>query len=311
MTCDVAVVIASTGRPQLLDALLQDLERQHQLPSEVCLAVAQQTDLPHRRELPFEVRELLTEPGLTRQRNAGIEALERSPDVVAFLDDDLVISTTYIHEVARFFSTHLDVAGASGRLLADGASAKTPIGRAAASQALYHHVLEGPAPRYQRSTVVPLNRLYGCNMFVRRELLTHVRFDERLPLYGWLEDLDFSRRLLPHGKLARIDEAVAIHIGARSGGRTQHLRFGYAQIVNPLYLRSRGTVRNFELARLVVAPVLKNVLSFANPDRRTRARGNFFALLDIARKVSDPERMVALSHRASIQSWIRDEGRLV
>ena len=42
---------------------------------------------------------------------------------------------------------------------------------------------------------------YGCNMAVRLAPMREhgLRFDERLPLYGWQEDVDLSRRLAAFG----------------------------------------------------------------------------------------------------------------
>ena len=40
---------------------------------------------------------------------------------------------------------------------------------------------------------------YGCNMAFRTSSICGIRFDERLPLYGWQEDLDFCGALRGRG----------------------------------------------------------------------------------------------------------------
>ena len=59
---------------------------------------------------------------------------------------------------------------------------------------------------------------YGCNMSVRLAgvLEERVLFDENLPLYGWLEDVDL-RRLVHMGKIVRLDGARGVHLGVKSG----------------------------------------------------------------------------------------------
>ena len=44
---------------------------------------------------------------------------------------------------------------------------------------------------------------YGCNMAFRTAGIGSVRFDERLPLYGWQEDLDFCGALRGSGRIVK------------------------------------------------------------------------------------------------------------
>jgi GT2 family glycosyltransferase len=62
-----------------------------------------------------------------------------------------------------------------------------------------------------------------------------LHFDENLPLYGWLEDVDFCRRLAPYGRIVRNARTAGVHLGSNSG-RTSGVCYGYSQIANPLYL---------------------------------------------------------------------------
>src|SRR5690606_30638203 len=82
---------------------------------------------------------------------------------------------------------------------------------------------------------------YGCNMAFRRSAIEGVRFDERLPLYGWLEDVDFSAQAGRKGVLLKSETLVGVHLGVK-GGRTSGVRFGYSQIVNPVYLLGKKTI---------------------------------------------------------------------
>ena len=84
---------------------------------------------------------------------------------------------------------------------------------------------------------VPAFNGYGCNMAVRSAVVRRhrLRFDERLPLYAWQEDVDFSRRLAPHGAILQLEGARGVHLGVKQG-RSPGVQLGYAQVVNPLYL---------------------------------------------------------------------------
>lgn len=84
-----------------------------------------------------------------------------------------------------------------------------------------------------------------------------VPFDERLPLYSWLEDLDFCRRMMArHGRVVKAMGVVAVHQGSNSGGRVAHQRLGYSQVANYVYLHRKGSAHTTEAWRLVARPVL-------------------------------------------------------
>src|SRR5262245_27468434 len=89
--------------------------------------------------------------------------------------------------------------------------------------------------------LIDLYNAYGANMAVPlAPIYAHsLRFDENLPLYGWLEDVDFSRQLAPYGCIVKNRRMVGVHLGVKIG-RVSGFRFGYSQIANPLYLCRKG-----------------------------------------------------------------------
>src|SRR5690606_25207242 len=84
------------------------------------------------------------------------------------------------------------------------------VTRCDAVMSLYQHE---PAPNGFINSV----NAYGCNMTVRRLVAEEVRFDERLKLYAWLEDADFSRRCLKYGLCAQVLGARLVHLRATTG----------------------------------------------------------------------------------------------
>ena len=137
--------------------------------------------------------------------------------------------------------------------------------------------------------------LYGCNMAYRRDAIAGHRFDERLPLYGWQEDVDFAARVSAGRPLGRAEGVRGVHRGV-SRGRSPGLRIGYSQVANPHYLVRKGTLPVGFALRLVARNLAANHWRAPRPepwiDRAGRVRGNWRALGDLVRGRLDPGRIV-------------------
>jgi len=125
-----------------------------------------------------------------------------------------------------------------------------------------------------------------------------IRFDENLPLYGWLEDLDFSARLRAKGRIVETSRCVGVHLGVKNG-RSPGRQIGYSHIANPLYLARKGSIgwrRAFSMAGKVL--VANSVRVFAPEpfiDRRGRLSGNLRALGDLVTGRLHPMRVLDLA----------------
>jgi GT2 family glycosyltransferase len=128
--------------------------------------------------------------------------------------------------------------------------------------------------------------------------LLGLRFDERLPAYGWYEDLDFSRRLAPAGRLVQVPGAYGVHLGAKVG-RTSGRRLGYSQIVNCVYLAKKGTYpwRRAMLSSLrnLLANLFRSIAPEPYIDRRGRLLGNLLGIWDAVRGRERPERILEMN----------------
>jgi hypothetical protein len=124
-----------------------------------------------------------------------------------------------------------------------------------------------------------------------------VRFDENLPLYGWLEDVDFSRRLAHHGAVVRAGALRGVHLGVKRG-RQSGLRLGYSQIANPLYLIAKRSMRGDRALALMLRNLAMNLARSLSPepyvDRRGRLAGNVAALRDLLGLRLHPENVLKL-----------------
>ncbi len=293
MPARVAVVLASAGRPALLAEAIATCSAQlGEVAFEGVVSVPDEHSLPSDRGCLVGWRVVTGARGLAAQRNAALDSLDGVVDVVAFFDDDAVLRPDYIANAVRFLDSHPDVVGLTGRVLLDGATTGE-IDRETAASALARSTIDRAIGRWRES-----RELYGCNFVVRLSAAPHLRFDARLPLYSWLEDHDFARRLLKIGTLAAVDDCVIVHRAAASGGRQAHLRLGYSQVMNPVYLNRKGSFPAWLATQQILRPVAKNIaLSVVGPSsswRRERLRGNGTAVCDIVRGRITPERIVAL-----------------
>jgi GT2 family glycosyltransferase len=284
-----AVIIASVGRPELVQSLLVELSLQSHLPSQVIVSVPTVADLPPSNTgTSLYVTAVVGSRGASAQRNAAMAKLDVGTDAVFFFDDDAIPRDDYIETALSHFSTHPEVVGLTGSVVVDGAG-RNEISRADAVTAL-----ERSRARLTSGLVTPVGALYGCNFAIRHSAFEY-RFDERLPLYSWLEDLDFSRRIMAVGTLVTVADCVAAHLGSASGGRLQHVRFGYSQITNPIYLQIKGSITLRDTLRLVCKPLLRNLLdSVAGRDkswRRQRLKGNWMSGVDLIAGRVTPERI--------------------
>lgn len=281
----VAVVLASAGRRELLGRLVVELQAQT-WPFTLVLSVPDDDSLPS-TGVPAGAR-VARAKGLPAQRNAGL-AMVPEADCVFFFDDDAVVRADYLANGVAFFRQHPEVVAMTGRVLLDGAT-RSEIPRPVALQALDRSAGD-PGSGASR----PTRELYGCNFAFRPAAVGGEQFDERLPLYAWLEDHDFARRAARYGQLATVDDCVIVHLGVKSGGRTAHRRLGYAQVMNPAYLWHKGSFPLSLALRETVFRVGKNaaraVAGTEREWRRRRLAGNVLAAGDVLRARFTPERL--------------------
>lgn len=287
----IAAIVATRGRPDIVTATVRDLlDRQSTKPDIVIVSCSDTADAGALASCA-EVRLVIGPPGLPTQRNAALAALPHDIDIVAFFDDDFVAHRDWLAVAAQTFRDEDDVIGFTGRLLADGAGG--PGITFSEAQAL---VATPPASPW---TWIEPYSPYGCNMAFRRATIGEQRFDERLVLYGWLEDRDFAAALAKRGgRLVKCADAIGVHMGVKVG-RVAGERFGYSQIVNPLYMLRKGTMTLGQVADHLFRNVVSNLGRSIRPepfiDRRGRLRGNAMGVLDLLRGRLQPERAAIIS----------------
>ncbi len=289
----LTVAIASSGRRDTLSEVILRLAAQSRPPDLLAICPAKEDDLDRSVLNKVGFPTLVVEApraGLPAQRNAILRAV--TTDIVLFFDDDFVASDNYLEECARAFEAHPDAVMCTGEVIADGATT-SGIDFDEALQLI-------AADRGPTSTKVGLvYNCYGCNMAFRLPTAkaAGVEFDEALPLYGWLEDVDFSRRMAPYGKIISWPSCRGVHMAVKRG-RTSGVKLGYSQVMNPFYLWRKRTMSLRRAATQMGRNIAINTVRSLRPepwiDRKGRLKGNFLAWRDIARGRVDPGRILHL-----------------
>jgi GT2 family glycosyltransferase len=285
--------IATVGRPKLLDATLAMVARQTRAADGIFVAPASDSDTAGVDMAAYRSRRIIAERGTCAQRNA-ILAAATDYDIIVFFDDDFFPCNDYLAAVERAFLEEPDVVMTTGTVVADGVTGpgfSVEIGRRLIDDAEQTKPQSGPRQRTYNG--------YGCNMAFRLDVTRQgVRFDEALPQYGWLEDVDFSRRLVPYGRIVKLPDARGVHLGSKTG-RSPGVKYGYSQIANPLYLVRKGTLSwpraGKQMARNIAMNLFRSLVPEPYIDRRGRLRGNAMALLDVARNQLDPQKINSLA----------------
>jgi GT2 family glycosyltransferase len=280
------VVIPTLGRSEQVTRLVAFLALQTRLPDEVVVSAPDPSHVALPAETPFSTRAIFGPTGLCVQRNTALDRLGADFDVISFFDDDFVPAPDYLAGVVEAFEDEPDFAVVMGRVILDGATnagLDWPVALAA---------LEQPDTRPPRREVVDHIGAYGCNMSIRASMIGETRFDERLVLYGWQEDVDFASRLRCRGRVVSIATLRGVHLGLKAG-RVSGKRFGYSQVVNPVYLiRKRSVPASFAL-RLIAKNLAANLVLSLRPepwvDRRGRLLGNLLGLLHVLSGRIEPE----------------------
>lgn len=288
----LVVAIPTLGRCEQLARLLAHLEHQTRSPDEVIVSAPDATHVESIQTERFPTSVIFGKKGLTAQRNNALEHAARRFDIITFFDDDFVPADDYLARVINGFEAHDDWTVVMGHAIRDGAC-NAGVEWQEAIDALDEAKANPPA----ESLVSDHVGAYGCNMSIRAARIGDLRFDERLVLYGWQEDIDFTSQLRSHGHVVGVSSIVGVHLGLKAG-RVSGVRFGYSQIVNPVYLIRKGTVpATFALplmARNIAANLARSVLPEPYIDRRGRLRGNMLALAHVLTGRIEPEYILRL-----------------
>lgn len=288
----VAVGIATVGRPRILTATLDRLCRQTRPADAIIVCSPSIDDVRGTLDAHPQVTYLDGPRGSSHQRNVILSYL-KDFDVVIFYDDDFIACPKYIANVEKIMAAHPDVVVATGALLEDGI-----LGPGLSIEHADLLIERSEKLDFQACRVENVFNGYGCNMAVRLAPVhqNSLAFDERLPLYAWLEDIDFSRQLSRFGRIVKSGAIRGVHLGVKSG-RQSGERLGYSQIANPLFLIQKGTCTwsrgLFLMSRNFAANLIRSRRPEPWVDRVGRLKGNIRAIQDLFLGRLRPDRVLS------------------
>jgi glycosyltransferase involved in cell wall biosynthesis len=285
------VIIPTFKRRELLSRALEHLDSQTRSPDEVIVSAPDETHVEPFKPKHFGISYVFGKHGLCAQRNRALEHALGRCDIITFFDDDFLPADDYLRRLEGEFAGHSDWAVIRGHAVADGA---TNAGYTF-EEGL---ALLRQAERCERPLRVSDHvGAYGCNMSVRATQIGDLRCDERLVLYGWQEDIDFTSQLKRFGRVVGVSTLIGVHLGAKSG-RESGIRLGYSQVANPVYLMRKGTVPPvFALeiiGRNIAANTIKSLWPEPYADRWGRLKGNLLAASHLIRGRIEPEYILKL-----------------
>lgn len=288
----IGVAIATTGRPHIVRKTVAELRKQTRPVDTIYVCAPEQRDVVDLESTSPAVRLTLGLRGSCAQRNAIIEQAINE-DIIVFFDDDFLPHRSYMANLEAIFICRPEIVMVTGNLIVDGI-----IGPGLDFEEA-QRILSMDQFTSGDSIIEEVYNGYGCNMAVRAKTIRDHRtlFDEALPLYGWLEDIDFSRRLAHYGRVVKATDVRGVHLGHKKG-RQAGLLLGYSQVANPIYLARKGTMSwaraMSQLARNVAANCWRAILPEAYIDRRGRLLGHGFAIADLLSGKLDPRRVLEL-----------------
>jgi GT2 family glycosyltransferase len=294
-TQGTAVIISTRGRPDIVASLVKHLAEQTRPPDHIFVIGSKPEDVANLDHNQKGLTVKIGREGSTFQRNDGMALAGSRFSYLVFFDDDFVPSLSWLERMSEIFESRPDVAGMTGRVLADG----TRTAGIALDDAFSMVRRYDTQPRHGEvlHETFAYGSNVGCNMAYRYSAIRGITFDERLPLYAWHEDSDFRGQVEKRGFFAQADDLCGVHLGHKNG-RGSGVTLGYSQVANSLYLARKGTVPKRFLAQIVCKNIIINALRSIRPepyvDRRGRMRGNFIALFDLILRRIAPERILEL-----------------
>ena len=235
-----AVVICTRNRPRELKQTLRSVASQSGAEERLVLVIdgsdrddAERTaDVVQNwrdEKLPFHYHRYSGTPAGTRQRNAGIDLLPESVDVVHFIDDDVTLWAGYFDALRRALDRNPQILGVGGIIAESDESSPCP-------SVYWEHRLfllqmnqpsrvlpsgqTTPAWPLPGRTAQPAEWLATGASSYRTSVFSEHRFDPSAkgpsPRF---EDLDFSFRVAQDGPLAVVPGARCIHRGSTRNPR--------------------------------------------------------------------------------------------
>ena len=269
---NLSLIVCTYMRPHALQRLLESVARQTTIPDEVIVVDGSTLDdtakMLERGKWQFNFRYYSVDAvhrGLTKQRNYGIQQVSPTMDIIAFLDDDLVLESDYFEQLTQTYAFFPDAVGVGGIDLQENRFFKKAPGQHYNS--FHYYELDdwvvreplryklrklaglmpssppGIIPPYSngRSSFPPNGKTYsvehliGATFSFHGKIISQLRFSTFFEGYGLYEDFDFTVRASRLGNLYVNTRAQVWHLHEPSG-RPSHFKYGRMVVRNGWYV---------------------------------------------------------------------------
>ena len=267
-----SLIICTYQRPGALLKLLKSVKIQGRYPEQVLIIDGSKDDSTKKLFDEYSFSNLdyyLVEEknrGLTRQRNFGVQKLQKEIEIAFFLDDDTILYPDYFEKIINTYQAYPDALGVSGYIVneqewkqvtRDYQVSKEEFvfqnwARIEGSRfqlrkkfGLSPNVPPGFMPDfshgYSTGFLPPSGKIYEVEMLMggiasyKKEVLDKIQFSPYFEGYGLYEDADFSLRVSKMGKLYVNTVAKVEHHHAAEG-RPNKFNYGKMVVRNGWYV---------------------------------------------------------------------------
>lgn len=268
----VSLIICTYKRAESLQKLLLSIRDQEVMPNEI-LIIDGSPDNQTREmilcDFPTEVEYFQVSPeqrGLTKQRNFGISKVNKPADVVAFLDDDTVLTSNYFAVMEETFRQNPAIGGLGGVAINEDPWIKISDGAKLNPKKTYsfegYYVretlrnkvrnylgLNSPHGSFQmgdfshvRASGFPqtgkfytVDLLIGMSFAFRKSIIDKQIFSLFFDGYGLYEDADYSIRAQRYG-INVIHTGLQLYHFHHPSGRPDQFKYGKMVIRNGYYV---------------------------------------------------------------------------
>ena len=257
----LAFVVPTKDRGEDLRRMLRSLVAQTRLPDQVivvdgsgvevswCVAEFSELKIDYVRLLP---------PSLSAQRNAGVAMLRAEVTHAGYLDDDVVLESDAVYEMASFWgSADSDVGGAAFNNVNDVRSGSSGLPRRSdlAGPSLGRIAPSGIVRELgEVKTNFEADWLCGGTVW-RREVVDTYSYDNWFQGTGFMEDVDYSYGVRERYRLFVLAAARLAHFTPPVRPDRQFL-FGKWQVVNRMYIVRKYRHRGLSLRKAWGASLL-------------------------------------------------------
>lgn len=259
-------------RPEAILKLLKSVEEQELYPDEILIIDGSLNDKTTQvfKENTFKNLKYFKvdkeNRGLTKQRNFGISKVSNNMEVVCFLDDDIVLTTSYFKNLIDTYKTVPSAGGVGGYIINEVTWRKlmpkeTPkfeeyefdgYARKLGSRNVLRKrlgLLSDKPPcimpefsnGFSVGSLPPNNKTYKAEYFMggvssfKKEVVDTIKFSEYFDGYGLYEDLEYCLRVSREYNLYVNTSATLYHYH-EAGGRPNKFSYGKMVVRNGWYV---------------------------------------------------------------------------